>query len=175
MVITDLHRSERGSGLKAGSVDSGHAAKLKKRVKVKQTTVGRGVFARREFGADAVVGEITGEVWGTDYESSYCMDLGGKALLEPSSPFRFLNHCCQPNCQLMLWKYHKVGGRKLPRLWLSTIRDIEAGEELTIDYAWPVSAAVVCLCGADGCRGWVADEQELRRPRRMGLRRGPAG
>jgi hypothetical protein len=145
--------------------------KVKKRVKVKKTSVGRGVFARRGFASDAVIGEITGQIMGTDFESDYCMDLDGKAILEPSWPFRFLNHSCEPNCRLMLWKHQKVNGDKIRRLWLSATREVVAGEELTIDYAWPADAAVPCLCGAETCRGWVVDPEELRGLHRMGQRR----
>lgn len=144
--------------------------KVKKRVKVKKTLVGRGVFARRGFSANDVIGEITGEIMDTDFESDYCMDLDGKAVLEPGWPFRFLNHSCEPNCQLLLWKHQKNRGQKTRRLWLKAARDLVAGEELTIDYAWPAEAAVPCLCGADSCRGWVVDEDELKRLRRIGRR-----
>jgi hypothetical protein len=147
------------------------ARKVKKRVKVKKTSVGRGVFARQGFAADAVIGEITGQVMDTGFESNYCMDLDGKAILEPGWPFRFLNHSCEPNCQLILWKFQRLKGQKIRRLWLSATRDVVAGEELTIDYAWPADAAVRCLCGADSCRGWVVDETELRRLHRMRRRR----
>lgn len=144
--------------------------KLRKRIKVKKTIVGRGVFARRAIAADAVIGEITGKIMGTDFESNYCMDLDGQAVLEPASPFRFLNHSCDPNCQLVLWKRHKVNGHKIRRLWLQARRDVAAGEELTIDYAWPEEAAVPCRCGAAGCRGWVVEERASQKLRRM-LRR----
>ncbi len=151
-------------GTKSGKSRSVNADEI---VKVKKTAVGRGVFACQDHAAESVIGEIEGEVMGLDHESNYCMDLEGKALLEPAAPFRFLNHSCEPNCQLLLWKYQNVGGRRLRRIWVSTLRDVRAGEELTIDYAWPMDAAVPCLCGAATCRGWVVDKNELRRPRRM--------
>ena len=138
------------------------AAKLKKRVRVKKSVVGRGVFARKRFREEAVIGEVTGMVRDPDFESDYCMDLGKHAVLDPEGPFRFLNHSCNPNCQLMLWKSRKFNGRKIGRLWVETIRAVAAGDELTIDYAWPADAAIRCLCGAENCRGWVADEHESR-------------
>ncbi len=130
--------------------------KLRKRVKVKMTKVGRGVFARRSIEADAIIGEIDGHIMNADFESDYGMDLGGKAVLDPLPPFRFLNHSCEPNCELVQWKRRKVRGKKLPKLWLVATREIQVGEELTIDYSWPEEAAVPCLCGSEQCRGWVA-------------------
>jgi hypothetical protein len=151
--------------LKTGKEEQSPDA-VKERVAVKKCTVGRGVFARQEFAAETVIAEITGQIMGTEFESNYCMDLDGKAILEPSWPFRFLNHSCEPNCQLLLWKFQKVDGRRLQRLWLHAIRPVEVGEELTIDYAWPADAAVPCRCGAESCRGWVVDEAELSRLQR---------
>ncbi len=144
---------------------------IKKRIKVKMTSKGQGIFARQDFAVEEVLGEVTGEVMSVDHGSNYCMDLEGKANLEPAWPFRLLNHSCEPNCELMLWKYRQVKGKKIRRLWVSAIRDIKAGEELTIDYAWPADAAVRCLCGASTCRGWVVDKNELRKLYRMGVRR----
>jgi hypothetical protein len=46
------------------------------------------------------------------------------------------------------------------RLWMQTIRPINAGEELLIDYCWPADAAIPCRCGALGCRGWIVDPAE---------------
>ena len=134
---------------------SSNKEKALKNVKVKKTKIGRGVFARQAFKRETVIGEIDGEVMGPDHYTEYGMDLDGKAVLEPSTPFRFLNHSCEPNCELMLWKERTVGGKKLSRLWLLTIRDIEEGEEMTIDYAWPEEDPIRCLCGAESCRGWV--------------------
>ena len=151
--------------------DKEQAQQLKRLVKVKMTQVGRGLFARVAFPSDHVVGEIRGTVVGNEYASNYAMDLDGKALLEPGPPFRFLNHCCSPNCQLLLWKTQIVKGQRLYRIWLQTIREIEIGDEMTIDYAWPAEAAIRCMCGAANCRGWVVDATQLKRPRRMGLRR----
>lgn len=42
---------------------------------------------------------------------------------------RFVNHSCQPNCEMQKWS---VNGQY--RMALFALRDIEAGEELTYDY-----------------------------------------
>ncbi|MCG8586704.1 MAG: SET domain-containing protein [Pirellulales bacterium] len=135
--------------------------KVEKRVEIRQTIVGRGVFARRDFKKGDVIGEITGGIMDFDYESDYCMDLDGSAVLEPAPPFRFLNHSCAPNCELLLWKYRKIKGPKLHRLWVEATTRIREGDELTIDYAWPLEAAIPCACRADNCRGWIVEEGSL--------------
>ena len=57
------------------------------------------------------------------------------------------------------WKAEdKIVGAEI---WLETIRPIAANEQLTIDYAWPASGAILCECESDNCRGWIVAEEEL--------------
>jgi hypothetical protein len=132
---------------------------LASRVMVASTSIGRGVFARRRLSAGLIVGEIRGQVLdGHPEDAQYCMELGSGRILEPVSPFRFLNHSCDPNCELFYWEDDP--GQE-DRLWLQTIRPINAGEQLLIDYCWPADAAIPCRCGAANCRGWIVDPEEL--------------
>ena len=132
---------------------------LASRVLVATTGIGRGVFARRRLSVGLVVGEIRGQVLdGHPEDAQYCMELGSGRILEPISPFRFLNHSCDPNCELFYWEDDP---RQEDRLWLQTIRPIDAGEQLLIDYCWPADAAIPCQCGAPNCRGWIDDPEEL--------------
>ncbi|MCA9215529.1 MAG: SET domain-containing protein [Planctomycetales bacterium] len=132
-------------------------------VRIGQTKVGKGVFARRAYPKSAVVGEIAGDVIDDpDYTSDYCIELNDRLSLEPYAPFRFLNHCCDPNCE---FDFDEVelgpdGEYVIPTVYLFAMHDIEAGEELTIDYNWPASNAIPCECGSLACRGWVVAEDE---------------
>lgn len=136
-------------------------SRLERLVRVGETHVGRGVFARRRLKADIVLGEILGEILADHPEdSSYVMELPSCKLLEPAAPLRFLNHSCDPNCEIFYWEA-EPGTVQEDRLWLQTIRPIEPGEELLIDYSWPADAAIPCRCGATGCRGWICDPAEL--------------
>lgn len=137
-------------------------------VAIGQTRYGNGVFARRGFAAGDVIGEIEGVVIDDpDYSSRYAMDLGGSLTLEPAAPFRFLNHSCDPNCELFQWYDEDGDGSEEDdedwsrRMWISAIRDIQPGEEMTIDYGWPADVAIPCLCNAPNCRGWIVDPAEL--------------
>jgi len=134
---------------------------LSQLIRVGQTHVGRGVFARRRIAGDVVLGEILGDHLADHPEdSSYVMELPSFKLLEPAPPLRFLNHSCDPNCEIFYWEADP-GEIQEDRLWLQTIRPIEPGEELLIDYAWPADAASPCRCGAANCRGWICDPAEL--------------
>lgn len=57
---------------------------------------------------------------------------------------QFINHSCDGNL-----KSYIVNGRVM----LSSIRPIEAGEELTYDYNIAEEFDVECICGARKCRG----------------------
>lgn len=132
------------------------------RVRISETEVGLGVFAERAFKAEQVVGELFGAIYDeADYSSDYCLDMGDGRCMEPDAPFRYLNHRCDPNCEVVWDETRRKDRSRRRRLWLMTLRDIEPGEELTIDYAWPADAAIPCRCNSPKCRGWIVAEAEL--------------
>jgi hypothetical protein len=134
--------------------------KLSQLVEVHETHVGRGVFARRKLKAGMVLGEIHGQIFPVEPDDpSYCMELPSGMVLEPAAPLRFLNHSCDPNCELFYW-FDEDGSLQEDRLWLQTIRSINAGDELLIDYCWPADAAIPCRCGTAVCRLWIVDPAE---------------
>lgn len=139
------------------------AQKLRKQagaVRISRTPLGRGVFARRQFRPQQIIGVVRGQVIDDpDYMSDYCMELREGRSLEPAAPFRYLNHSCQPNCELFFWETDDPAPRD--RLWIQAVATIAPGKELTIDYAWPADAAIPCACGAAGCRGWIVSPEEL--------------
>ena len=139
----------------------GRGDRLASLLRVGETAVGNGLFARRRLKADLVISEIAGVVM-DDYpdDPSYCMALPSGRLLEPAAPLRFLNHSCDPNCEIFYWEDEETNQQE-DRLWLQTIRPIAAGEQLLIDYCWPADAAIPCQCGAATCRGWIVDPDEL--------------
>lgn len=65
---------------------------------------------------------------------------------------RFVNHSCEPNCEMVKWI---VGGKPHMALFAGK-NPIMTGEELTYDYKFdPFSSRNVqeCRCGAESCRG----------------------
>ncbi|MDY0165522.1 MAG: SET domain-containing protein-lysine N-methyltransferase [Thermoguttaceae bacterium] len=134
-----------------------------KKVAVAPARHGLGVFAARRFSARRCVGRIRGKtVADPGYSSDYCMDLGGDLCLDPSPPFRYLNHSCSPNCLLVLTQVeYDDGTPPETEIWLEAIRDIHPGEELTIDYGWPAESPMPCDCGSPNCRGWIVAEELL--------------
>ena len=135
-------------------------------VSVGKSEFGLGVFAARSFRARQRIAHIRGKHFDDpEYGSDYCIGIG-EAALEPYPPFRFLNHCCRPNCELLEIEFEDEQGERTSELWLEACTTIRPGEELTIDYAWPAEVAIPCGCGDPECRGWIVAAEELPQLRR---------
>jgi hypothetical protein len=84
---------------------------------------GTGVFAREMI----EVGEwqyIYGYL--SDIPTVYGFEHSDRVWWEPFAPFRYLNHSNTPNCEVSSYDDDST--------ILTTLRDLEEGEELTIDY-----------------------------------------
>ena len=75
---------------------------------------------------------------------------------------RFINHSCDPNCETGIWN---------SRIWISAIKRIPAGTELTYDYQYDDDPEYTekdllfyrCECGSPKCRGTIVATQKLRK------------
>ena len=134
---------------------------------------GVGVFARRTIAAGTRIVEYTGEVISEreadrryDDRSmprhhTYLMSLGDGRCIDATvggNAARFINHSCEPNCEAV-----EVDGR----VWIDAIRPIEAGEELTYDYAYERADGdderfYRCRCGAAACRRTILAPGQAR-------------
>jgi hypothetical protein len=131
-------------------------------VEVRETRLGKGVFTLQPFRKYQIIGDVCGTIVSDPhYDSPYCMELGRGRTLEPRGTLRFLNHSCDPSCELFYHEPLDADDEPPDRLWLKALRPIQAGEELAIDYAWPAERAIPCLCGAANCRGWIVAIEEL--------------
>ena len=86
---------------------------------------------------------------------TYLMKLSAKELIDPTikgSIARFINHSCEPNCITQKWN---VLGEVVVGIF--SIKEIQAGEELTFDYKFDVykTPLSVCYCGTPTCRGYL--------------------
>ncbi len=122
---------------------------------------GLGVFAIRQFTPGEIVIEATGQsIAKSDYEGSeYVMELDDDWYLEPATPAAFLNHACNPNCELI-----QVGQGKKATLVVVAVCNVEPGRELTFDYGWEAfDWTPACRCGSRRCRGWVVSADQVSR------------
>uniref|UniRef100_A0A673ZJL8 Histone-lysine N-methyltransferase, H3 lysine-36 specific n=2 Tax=Salmo trutta TaxID=8032 RepID=A0A673ZJL8_SALTR len=72
---------------------------------------------------------------------------------------RFMNHCCQPNCETQKWT---VNGDT--RVGLFALEDIPEGVELTFNYNLEClgNGKTVCKCGAPNCSGFLGVRPKVR-------------
>jgi len=63
-------------------------------------------------------------------------------------PDAYINHSCRPNAEVRVER---------PTIHLVALRDLDAGLEVTFDYAaaYPGAWAMKCRCGEDSCRGVI--------------------
>jgi hypothetical protein len=69
---------------------------------------------------------------------------------------RFINHSCEPNCELQRWNV-----RGMARIGIFALRDIPAGEPLSYDYQFDTQEQNIfqCHCGKPRCRGTMAPKK----------------
>lgn len=96
---------------------------------------------------------------------TYLFGIGdGSKVIDGHGIAMFINHSCDANCET-----EEADGR----VWIMAIRDIVAGEELCYDYCLydGDEEEAQCNCGAKNCRGSMYSAEELRRRKRLALKR----
>jgi SET domain-containing protein len=95
---------------------------------------------------------------------TYLFGIGdGKVVIDGHGMAMFVNHSCEPNCET---------DEENDRVYISTIRDVAAGEELTYDYClYDSEDDAPCSCGSRQCRGSMCSPEELKRQRRAAARK----
>ena len=58
------------------------------------------------------------------------MDLGENQSLEPDAPYRYVNHSCEPNCELYQIDIEDEFGVVHPMIVIEARRDIAAGRAI---------------------------------------------
>ena len=92
-----------------------------------------------------------------DRNITYLFSCGDdKTVIDGFGTAMFINHSCDPNCES-----ENVEGR----VFITAIRDIAVGEELTYEYNLYDSDDDDgdCYCGAKKCRGTMFSEDEVKR------------
>src|ERR1700752_2089028 len=118
---------------------------------------GRGCFATASFKRRHKIAEYTGEKI-TNAEARRRAHRKMLRICEVNSRWsldgsrggngtHYINHSCNPNAFMQILHGH---------ILFRALRDIEAGEEITIDYEQTLhSDAKRCICGARSCRGTI--------------------
>ncbi len=122
------------------------------------TNKDKGVFALKDFKKDESILHIEGEIVETENPESLPKDFqdhcfpfdernGKKRYVVPKSPWKYLNHSCDPNAGIK------------NNLDIVAMRPIKKGEEIVFDYAMNNidSWTMKCNCGSKKCRKIVSD------------------
>jgi SET domain-containing protein len=116
---------------------------------------GKGCFAARPLSARKKIGELVGERI-SNREAQRRVARGGKVRIcelddnwsidasVGGNATAFINHSCAPNCFSRITHGHML---------FFALRDIAAGEEITLDYTPSQHPGRPCTCGAASCRG----------------------
>ncbi len=99
-------------------------------LKVKKSTAGLGLFACEPIQKGAKIIEYVGVLRSSsnDLSNKYIFNVNSKIDIDGSPRYntaRYINHSCNPNAESIIKKGH---------VWISAIKDISPGEEITYDY-----------------------------------------
>ncbi len=90
--------------------------------------------------------------------SVYIFELNSKYDIDGSPRYnkaRYINHSCSPNCEVDIVKNE---------IWISSIKKINAGEELSYDYGYSFDKDDYkdheCKCGSRNCIGYIISSDE---------------
>jgi uncharacterized protein len=90
---------------------------------------------------------------------TYLFGVGdGEVIIDGHGMAMFVNHSCDPNCET---------DEEGDRVYIITLRDVAAGEELTYDYwLYDGDDDAPCYCGSKTCRGSMYSPEELKKQAR---------
>lgn len=116
---------------------------------VKRSTTGLGLFTLQPIAADERIIEYIGPVISTAEadrrRGKYLFELDDKRAIDGkarSNTARYINHSCRPNAKAY------TSGR---RIWIWSLKNIKAGEEITIDYGKEYLDAHIKQCRCQKC------------------------
>jgi len=134
---------------------------------------GWGLYADHSFKKGEVVAEYVGEyvvnpvtdlrekIYAEGRIQDYQFRVSANTVIDATKHggfARYINHSCDPNCMAKIID-GDAPNQHLKRVVVSSQRSIEAGEEITYDYQFPIEldldARLPCSCGAKTCRGFM--------------------
>ncbi|XP_043936099.1 histone-lysine N-methyltransferase ASH1L isoform X2 [Protopterus annectens] len=96
-----------------------------------------------------------------NHSDHYCLNLDSGMVIDSyrmGNEARFINHSCNPNCEMQKWSVNGVY-----RIGLYALKDIPAGTELTYDYnfhSFNTEKQQICKCGSEKCRGIIGGKSQ---------------
>jgi len=116
---------------------------------VKRTASGLGLIALKPIRADKKIVEYIGTIISQEEANKsrgkYLFELDDERVIDGhsrSNIARYINHSCEPNAQ---------GFTTGKRIWIWSLREIKAGEEITIDYGEQYIKTHIERCKCEAC------------------------
>jgi len=152
-----------------------------RRIQVRSSGIhGKGVFALQAIAEGERVIEYTGEIitWSeacarhphdpTRPQHTFYFHLNDNRVIDGKiggNSSRWINHSCEPNC---------YADEDKGRIFITALRNIAAGEELSFDYGLAIDvrhtaklkAEFACYCGSAQCRGTLLAPKKRQRTRK---------
>jgi len=148
--------------------------------KVKSSKIhGSGIFATEDIKKDTSIIEYIGEkitkkegdkrsdrrirryLNSKETGSVYIFELNTRYDIDGSFAYnkaRYINHSCNPNCEVDIIK---------GRIWISSIKRIKKGEELSYDYGYSFEKDDyedhICKCGSRNCIGYIISQEDWKK------------
>lgn len=130
---------------------------------VKRTASGLGLFTLQPIPADKRIIEYVGIIISAEEADrrggKYLFDLDGKRAIDGtarSNIARYINHSCRPNAEAF------TSGN---RIWIWSTKNIQAGEEITIDYGKEYIEEHIKPVGCK-CKVCIAQPQKVEQVRK---------
>ena len=104
------------------------------------------------------IGKEEADALYTNYPVTYLFGLGsGEVVIDGFCTAMFINHSCDGNAE--------TSEDEDARVWITALRDIPAGAEITYDYCLYDGGddPCTCYCGAPNCRGSMYSPAEIKR------------
>ncbi|XP_028316425.1 histone-lysine N-methyltransferase ASH1L isoform X2 [Gouania willdenowi] len=95
------------------------------------------------------------------HSGHYCLNLDSGMVIDSyrmGNEARFINHSCEPNCEMQKWSVNGVY-----RIGLFALKEITNGTELTYDYnfhSFNTEEQQACKCGSESCRGIIGGKSQ---------------
>jgi hypothetical protein len=121
-----------------------------------------GLFTRKKIPENKMIilyrGKVVADINACS-DKRYVMNINGKYVdAKNRGKQMYVNHSCEPNCFFQPWQDQQ----NMPQVSLTSLRDIKAKEELTVDYGKDRESFLCGVCNQRNCNTKLPKSREER-------------